>query len=176
MYRFTNRTYYTSRVLEMIEKGEMVVSTAHTRDYFPELLDEDFIASILEGMPVNIFWVNQTNEGVDEVVDGVKRINAILDYLQDKFCARDPEDLISKKYSELSPRLKKRITSNLLQFCILEPGSRAISFLDKLKIFKRVQTDVAIFSRMSEARPLNDFKIHHPYVSYLSTPIKEPEE
>ncbi|WP_176473356.1 DUF262 domain-containing protein [Niallia circulans] len=98
----------------------------------------ELVESVLMGIPLPIFYLNETKEGKLVVVDGRQRLTAFFQYLNDEFKLtnlRILKELSFKKFSNLDPKLQSSLEDFQLIAQVIKPPTP-----DRIKfdIFDRV--------------------------------------
>lgn len=85
-----------------------------------------FIESIMIQVPVMPVWVRIDKPGRYTVVDGVKRLRALQNFIEDDWRLSDLEfvtDLENKSYTELPHNIQRRISKAKVQIYYICPGT-----------------------------------------------------
>ena len=98
-----------------------------------------FIESIIIRIPVMPIWVRIDKPGKYTVVDGVKRLRALQNFMEDDFRLSDLEyvtELKDKTYAELPRSIQRRIIETKVQIYYICPGTgiqEAINISDRIR-------------------------------------------
>ena len=142
MIRNDSRTIF--EVCRRISNNHFIMNPDFQRDFIWELEKQSrLIESVLMRIPLPVFYLAENINGQMVVVDGLQRLTTFHRYLHDEFGLRlkDRPDLNSKKFSELTNRLKNRIEDFNLTLYLIAPG-----VLDsvRLDIFDRVNSGIPL--------------------------------
>lgn len=98
------------------------------------------VESILLGIPLPAFYFNADKDGRMQVVDGVQRLSAIVDFAANRFELRDLEyltDLNKRHWHELEPAFRRRFHQTQIFANVVEPETPPEV---KFNIFLRINT------------------------------------
>lgn len=139
-----NETRTVHDVLRRIDKGSFVMDPDFQRDFiWPEDKQSKLVESVLMRIPLPVFYLAEDDDGRMVVVDGLQRLSTFQRFLGNSLKLKLPDQptLNSKKFRDLSPKLKNRIEdSNLILYVIdAKVPERA-----RLDIFERVNGGVPL--------------------------------
>ena len=100
-----------------------------------------FIESIIIQIPVMPVWVRIDKPGKYTVVDGVKRLQALQNFIEDDWSLSDLEyvtELKDKTYEELPRSIKRRILETPVQIYYICPGT---GIQEAVNISNRIRED-----------------------------------
>lgn len=115
-------------------------SVLQQRECWNTLLRSRLIESILLRIPLSTFYFDEDTSGIWRVADGVQRLLAIRDYIDDVYALECleyfREESNGKLFSELAPWQQRRITHTYISIQVIDPGTpREV----KLNIVRRVR-------------------------------------
>ena len=109
-----------------------------------EIKQSKLIESVLMRIPLPPFYLAEQLEGTIVVVDGLQRLNTFMRYLNNEFALKGvSEELNSKKFDDLSPKLKRRLEDTTLSLFLIDSKVPALA---QASIFERLNSGVP-FSR-----------------------------
>ena len=100
-----------------------------------------FIESIIIQIPVMPVWVRIDKPGKYTVVDGVKRLQALQNFIEDDWSLSDLEyviDLNNKSYAEIPRSVQRRILETPVQIYYICPGT---GIQEAVNISNRIRED-----------------------------------
>jgi hypothetical protein len=144
-----NETRTVGEVVKRIRAGRYQLDPDFQRDFVWEPKKQSrLIESCLMRIPLPVFYVAETKNGVIAVVDGLQRLTTFHRYLDDKFALQldvpdenSPHPLNRKKFSDLPIHLQERIEDTQLTLYILDSAAPDRA---KLDIFERVNNGVPL--------------------------------
>ena len=98
------------------------------------------IESLMLKIPIPAFYLDEDEEGMKTVIDGMQRLSTIHDFLQDKFKLRGLQYLKQcekKTFSQLEPKYRYRIEETQLAVNILDAKCPKMV---KFDVFRRINT------------------------------------
>lgn len=151
--RIVTKTFALGQVLEMLDESEIDLAPEFQRDYVWKAKQQSrLIESVLLGIPLPMFYLNQDDQLKMQVVDGLQRLTTIRNFAKNDFSLTDLEylnELTDKRYEELSPVQKRRFRNTQIQSHVIDPET---PFDLKFDIFRRINTG---------GSPLNAQEIRH---------------
>ena len=113
----------------------------------------DLIESLLLGIPLPSFYLNEDPSGRFQVVDGVQRLTTIFEYVHKKAFTLGPlaylDDVKGKGFDDLKPMLRRRLYNAQFVAHVIDPQT---PYQVKFNIFRRINTG---------GSPLNGQEIRH---------------
>ena len=139
-----NETRTVFDILRRIEKGSFIMDPDFQRDFiWPVDKQSKLIESVLMRIPLPVFYLAEDADGRMIVVDGLQRLSTFQRFVNNKLALKlpDQEELNTKCFQDLSPKLKNRVEDcNLILYVIdAKVPERA-----RLDIFERVNGGVAL--------------------------------
>lgn len=105
-----------------------------------EVKQSKLIESVLMRIPLPPFYLAEQLEGTIVVVDGLQRLNTFMRYLNNEFALEGvSEELNSKKFDDLSPKLKRRLEDTTLSLFLIDSKVPALA---QASIFERLNSGV----------------------------------
>lgn len=98
------------------------------------------IESLMLKIPIPAFYLDEDENGMKTVIDGMQRLSTIHDFLQDKFKLRGLQYLTQcekKTFSQLDPKYRYRIEDTQLAVNILDAKCPKMV---KFDVFRRINT------------------------------------
>ena len=98
-----------------------------------------FIESIIIQIPVMPIWISWDGNGDCTIVDGVKRVKALQQFISDGWRLSDLEyvtDLIDKSYTDLQRSIQRRILETPIQVYYICPSTgvqEAVNISDRIR-------------------------------------------
>jgi hypothetical protein len=137
--RIDSKPMYADKLLAWIKDGTLVLQNIPASQDWDLEFRSRLIESMLLRIPLSTFYLDEDRKGILRVVDGLERLFAIRDYVDDEYSLVDLEydiDALGKKFSELKLWQQRRIRETILDVQIFDP---AMSHEVKLNIFERVR-------------------------------------
>lgn len=131
--------YPIFQLFRKYEKGQIVLDPEFQReDVWTPKQKSELIESVLMGIPLPIFYLNESKEGKLVVVDGRQRLTTFFNYLDDGFVLKNLRilsNLNGYKFSDLDPKLQADLEDFQLIAQVIKPPTP-----DRIKfdIFDRV--------------------------------------
>ncbi|CAK0766460.1 DUF262 domain-containing protein [Gammaproteobacteria bacterium] len=117
--------YSAFELQDMKTNQELVLSPVFQRNaVWNNEQKRELVESLLMGIPIPIIYLFADENGVKQVVDGRQRINAIIDFMEDKFPLDNLKMLpqFNKKlFSKLPPLYKQKIKRYQILVYLIEP-------------------------------------------------------
>lgn len=144
-----NETRTVGEVVKRIRLKRYQLDPDFQRDFVWDAKTQSrLIESCLMRIPLPVFYVAETKNGVIAVVDGLQRMTTFHHYLDDEFALQldvpdesTPHPLNKKKFSDLPIHLQERIEDTQLTLYILDAAAPERA---KLDIFERVNNGVPL--------------------------------
>ncbi|GGA28595.1 DUF262 domain-containing protein [Okeania sp. KiyG1] len=142
-------------------------------DIWNDAVKSRLIESIIIRIPLPAFYVDGTNEKQWLVVDGLQRLSALKEFINDNtLCLTGLEyldiELDGKTYKELDRKYQRRIEETQVKVYLITPGTPAKV---KYNIFKRINTGGGLLTLQEIRHTLNPGKA----VKLLAELAKSPE-
>lgn len=137
-----NQQLSIRQVIEEINDGLYILDPDFQREFVWSAEQQSrLIESVLMRIPLPVFYFAETKEGKTIIVDGLQRITTFCRFINDEFklshVAKGNTSLADKKFSDLDPKFKNRISrTNLILYIIDEKAPERA----KLDIFERVNS------------------------------------
>ena len=131
-------------VTRRIKQGTYIMDPEFQRDFiWPEDKQSKLIESVLMRIPLPVFYLAEDDQGRMVVVDGLQRLSTFKRFVDGKLRLSLPgkEELNSKRFKDLPPKLQNRVEDCNLIFYIMDS-----------KVPDRVRLD--IFERVNGGIPL----------------------
>jgi len=146
--RVDTKSFSLFQIYDMIVKGDINLSPNFQRNLvWDNQRKSRLIESILLRIPLPMFYFAQDNEGVLSVIDGLQRLSAIRDFIENRFSLRKLEYLGEKcdgKYYDhsdsnksIDEKYKRWFNMTQITVNIIDPSS---PFKLKYDIFRRINT------------------------------------
>ncbi|NEN93919.1 MAG: DUF262 domain-containing protein, partial [Okeania sp. SIO3H1] len=165
-------------IKELLRKiGEKFIDLASDfhgyTDIWNDAVKSRLIESIIIRIPLPAFYVDGTNEKQWLVVDGLQRLSALKQFINDNtLCLTGLEyldiELNGKTYKELDRKYQRRIEETQVTVHLIAPGTPAKV---KYNIFKRINTGGGLLTLQEIRHTLNPGKA----VKLLAELAKYPE-
>lgn len=145
MIRVETKNFSLRQIYDMIQEGDINLSPDFQRHLvWDNYRKSRLIESILLRIPLPMFYFSQDEEGILSVVDGLQRLNAIKEYMENKYYLKDLEylkDCEGKYYSVEGKKIESKFIRwfNMTQITVnvVDPQS---PFKVKYDIFRRINT------------------------------------
>lgn len=122
------------------KQGRVIVDPEWQRNYvWDRPRASKLIESFLLDIPVPVVYLNKTDDGKYEVIDGLQRLTSVFDYLDNKYALQRLDvrtELNGKKFQELPEQDQRKLEDVTLRSFELTHGSRDIQFI----VFERLNT------------------------------------
>lgn len=149
--RVEQKTFSLRQIFDMIKSGDLDLNPDFQRNLvWDNFRKSRLIESILLRIPLPMFYFSQDDDGVLAVVDGLQRLHAIYEFMQNKLVLRDLEYLDNCNnctYSDPNNKIDEKYIRwfNMTQIVVnvIDPQSPAKV---KFDVFRRINTG---------GRPLN---------------------
>lgn len=143
--RVESKNFSLKQVYDMIESGDLNLHPDFQRNLvWDNFRKSRLIESILLRIPLPMFYFSQDEEGVLSVVDGLQRLSAIHDFMNNKYVLKDLEYLDNcnnKTYSKVNNKIDDKYVRwfNMTQIVVnvIDPQSPSKV---KYDIFRRINT------------------------------------
>ncbi|NEQ41441.1 MAG: DUF262 domain-containing protein [Okeania sp. SIO3I5] len=165
-------------IKELLRKiGEKFIDLASDFPGYTDIWNDEvksrFIESIIIRIPLPAFYVDGTNEKQWLVVDGLQRLSALKQFINDKtLCLTGLEyldiELDGKTYQELDRKYQRRIEETQVTVNLIAPGTPTKV---KYNIFKRINTGGGLLNLQEIRYALNPGKA----LKLLAEIAKSPE-
>jgi hypothetical protein len=159
--RVETRTVTIDLLLQRIRNNELDLSPSFQRrsDIWSKKTKSRLIESILIRLPIPAFYIDSTEYGKWEIVDGLQRLTALKSFVIDQNLTLSNleffPDLEGKVYDELPRSFQRRILETQVTVYFIEKGtSPDITF----NIFKRINTSGVSLSTQEVRHALNQGK------------------
>lgn len=129
-------------LISRIEHGELLLDAEFQRKAglwdFP--IKSRLIESMIIGLPIPAFYFDGSDDDEWLIIDGLQRISAINDFVNEKYILTDLDylpEIEKKSFSQLEQKYKRKITEYaILAYIIQKPTLKGITY----KIFKTINT------------------------------------
>lgn len=140
--RVESKIFPIFQIKSMIDKGTLVLKPEFQRNTVWDAVRKSrLIESLMLRIPIPAFYFDEDNDGKKTVIDGLQRLTAINDYMDDEFALTGLQYLQNECggifFSDLQQKYRTRIEDAQLTVNILDPRSPADV---KFDIFRRVNT------------------------------------
>lgn len=142
--RVETKTFSLRQVFDMIKDGDIDLSPAFQRNIvWNSFRKSRLIESVLLRIPLPMFYFSQDEEGKLQVVDGLQRLSAIKDFMENKLILRNLEYLSACENctycdnKRLEDKLFRRFNMTQITANIIDPQSPTKV---KYDIFRRLNT------------------------------------
>ena len=140
--RVESKIFPIFQIKSMINKGTLFLRPEFQRNTVWDVVRKSrLIESLMLRIPIPAFYFDEDNDGKKTVIDGLQRLTAINDYMDDSFKLKGLQYLQNEcgdmLFSELKQKYRTRIEDAQLTVNILDPRSPADV---KFDIFRRVNT------------------------------------
>lgn len=143
--RVETKTFSLRQVYDMIKDGDIDLSPAFQRNIVWNTFRKSrLVESILLRIPLPMFYFSQDDEGKLQVVDGLQRLSAIKDFMDNKLVLKNLEYLTScenctysNSNSKIEDKLYRRFNMTQITANIIDPQSPVKV---KYDIFRRLNT------------------------------------
>lgn len=129
------------QVEHWIELGMLNLSPEYQRNLvWDNKRKSALIESLLLRIPIPAFYLDEGEDGIKNVIDGMQRLSTIHDFLNDKFALSRMQYLSGcekKKFSQLDIKFRSRIEETALAVNILDERCPQMV---KFDVFRRVNT------------------------------------
>lgn len=130
--------YELKRKYDKADKRIILDSDFQRKSVWKPIQKAELIESILMGLPLPIFYLNQDKMGRLIVVDGRQRLTALFEYMSNTWALKGLkvlDELNGKKFSDLEPIVQSQIEDYQIQAHVIQPPTP-----DRIKfdIFDRV--------------------------------------
>jgi len=137
--RVDPKSYAVGQIMDMIEKGELVLPTGSQRYVcWDTPLQSKLIESLLLRIPIGTFYFDENRSGVWRVMDGVQRLYAIYDCINLNYQLEGLEyfpELNSRAFNTLMVYQQRRIRETGLYLQVVYP---TVPKEERIDIFKRI--------------------------------------
>ncbi len=129
-------------IIKSINMGKLNLSY-HTQDVetFSDERQSSFIESILIGIPIASFYLDETDIHKQIIIDGIKRISALYNFISNQSLHLHNLDYLPEleglKFKDLSRQDSRKIEETMLIFHIIEHGT---DFEVKRNIISRLKS------------------------------------
>jgi hypothetical protein len=124
-----------------VQSGKLVLDIDYQRKYvWDSAKASRLIESLLMNVPVPVCYFAEIDAAQHEVIDGLQRITAITDYLQDKYALRGIsvlEELVGKRFSELPTKAQRQLENRAIRCIVITEESHPDI---KFDVFERLNT------------------------------------
>ena len=140
--RVESKIFPIFQIKSMIDKKTLLLRPEFQRNtVWDDVRKSRLIESLMLRIPIPAFYFDEDNDGKKTVIDGLQRLTAVNEYMDDIFHLTGLQYLQaecgSKYFSELQQKYRTRIEDAQLTVNILDPRSPADV---KFDIFRRVNT------------------------------------
>ncbi|KEO83859.1 DUF262 domain-containing protein [Tumebacillus flagellatus] len=139
--RYTNQQISIYHVIERIRANEInLYPQFHRMLVWNQNQQSKLIESLLMGIPLPLFYVNEERWGEWDVLDGVQRLMTILRFVNGELVLSDANylsELRNIRFQDLPDRLQHRFMHTTLNFVVID--SRTSDEL-KMEMFRRINT------------------------------------
>ena len=140
--RVESKIFPIFQIKSMIDKNMLLLRPEFQRNtVWDDVRKSRLIESLMLRIPIPAFYFDEDNDGKKTVIDGLQRLTAINEYMDDIFRLTDllyfQTECGGKYFSELQQKYRTRIEDAQLTVNILDPRSPADV---KFDIFRRVNT------------------------------------
>lgn len=140
--RVESKIFPIFQIKSMIDKDTLLLRPEFQRNtVWDDVRKSRLIESLMLRIPIPAFYFDEDNDGKKTVIDGLQRLTAINDYMNDSFKLTGLQYLQNEcgdmLFSQLKQKYRTRIEDAQLTVNILDPRSPADV---KFDIFRRVNT------------------------------------
>lgn len=140
--RVHTKHYSLRQLVDMIRDQDLDLAPDFQRSYvWKEHQRSGLIESLLLGIPVPSFYLNEEKTGKMQVVDGVQRLTTIYSFMEKKeFKLKNMtylKALNGQGFSDLEPMYRRRLNTTQFVAHVIDPQT---PFAVKFEVFKRINT------------------------------------
>ncbi|MDR2811074.1 MAG: DUF262 domain-containing protein [Tannerellaceae bacterium] len=152
--KVSSKQFSIKLIKDMADSGDLILNPDFQRhSVWDRRRRSLLIESVLLRIPLPMFYFSEDKEGKLTVVDGLQRLSAIIDFMNNKFPLKDLEYLQDscedKYYRTLEPKYARWFNLTQLSGNVIDPSS---PFKVKYDIFRRINTG---------GKPLNNQEIRN---------------
>lgn len=138
----TQKPIPLDKLIKRIEHGELILDTEFQRKSGLWKLETKsrFIESLIVSVPIPAFYFDGADDDKWLIIDGLQRLNTIIEYLNDSFELITIDflsNLKGKKFSDLERAYQRSLEENLLLACIIQKGT---SHFVKYRIYENINS------------------------------------
>ena len=140
--RIHTKHYSLRQVVDMIAEGDIDLAPDFQRRYVWKSPQRcSLIESLLLGIPLPSFYFNENPSGLLQVVDGVQRLTAIFQYVNERGFKLGAvtylHDLEGQGFDDLAAMFRRRLNSAQFVAHVIDPQT---PYRVKFEIFRRINT------------------------------------
>lgn len=140
-YRIETKYYSINTILN---EPAFTISFRNDYPWFTQK-NEDFITSLILGIPAQSFYLDTAWNGDWVIIDGVARMSAVINFINNAYKISKNKVTEGGFFDDLEPRVRRSLLNTIFTFHIIDVQ---IPYDDKVFIFKHFQDLDKILTRI----------------------------